>query len=192
MPARPPLDAASDGELLRAVADDDVAALRCLYDRHAPWLAARLRYRCADPAIAADVVEDTFLAVWRGAARWRGEGEVAAWIWGIAVRQLVTHLRREGRAARRASAPPPARADISAEERMLDALIDADVATALDRLSPELLVVVQAMVLDGLTARETSRLLGLPVGTVKGRVRRAKSLLRAELGAAPLHLGAQP
>ena len=75
---------------------------------------------------------------------------------------------------------------------MLDALIDADVATALDRLSPELLVVVQAVVLDGLTAKETSRLLGLPVGTVKGRVRRAKSLLRAELGASTLPLGAQP
>jgi RNA polymerase sigma-70 factor (ECF subfamily) len=79
---------------------------------------------------------------------------------------------------------------VSAEERALDAMVDTDVATALARLSPELLVVVQAMVLDGLTAKETSSLLGLPVGTVKGRVRRAKALLRAELGTAELRRGA--
>jgi RNA polymerase sigma-70 factor (ECF subfamily) len=187
--ARHHLDAASDAELLGAVGGGDVAALRCLYDRHAPWLSTRLRHRCADAGIVADVVEDTFLAVWRGAGRWRGEGEVAAWIWGIGVRQLVSHLRRAGRAAR----PTPAAilsADVSAEERALDAMVDTDVATALARLSPELLVVVQAMVLDGLTAKETSSLLGLPVGTVKGRVRRAKALLRAELGTAELRRGA--
>jgi RNA polymerase sigma-70 factor (ECF subfamily) len=187
--ARPHLDAASDADLLGAVGGGDVAALRCLYDRHAPWLSTRLRHRCGDAGIVADVVEDTFLAVWRGAGRWRGDGEVAAWIWGIGVRQLVNHLRRAGRAARPAPTADPT-IDVSAEERALDAMIDADVAGALARLSPELLVVVQAMVLDGLTAKETSSLLGLPIGTVKGRVRRAKALLRAELGPTELPLGA--
>lgn len=189
MPERARLDASTDAELLAAVGSGDVAALRCIYDRHAPWLAARLRHRCADPSLVADVVEDTFLAVWRSAPRWRGDGEVAAWIWGIGVRQLVSHLRRAGRAARPAPAPLVG-IEVSAEERALDAMVDADVAGALGQLSPELLVVVQAMVLDGLTAKETSSLLGLPVGTVKGRVRRAKALLRAELGASDLQLGA--
>jgi RNA polymerase sigma-70 factor (ECF subfamily) len=188
VPVRPPFASATDAQLLGAVGEGDVEALRVIYDRHAPWLSIRLRHRCADPAIVADVVEDTFLAVWRSAARWRGEGEVAAWIWGIGVRQLVSHLRRAGRSAR----PSPvvsSTVDVSAEERALDAMVDSDVASALDRLSPELLLVVQAMVLDGLTAKETSRLLDLPVGTVKGRVRRAKALLRAELGAPNLQLG---
>lgn len=190
MTDRPRRDAAgtTDADLLGAVGAGDVAALRTLYDRHAPWLTARLRHRCPDASLVADVVEDTFIAVWRSAARWRGDGEVAAWIWGIGVRQLVTHLRTAGRQGRVAPVPVAA-VEVSAEERALDALVDADVASALGRLSPELLVVVQAMVLDGLTAKETSRLLGLPVGTVKGRVRRAKALLRAELGAPALNLG---
>ena len=45
------------------------------------------------------------------------------------------------------------------------------------------------MVFDGLTARETGRMLGLPEGTVKGRIRKAKSVLRAELGTPVLELG---
>lgn len=73
-----------DVALVRAVAAEDVEALRCLYERHVPWLAARLRARCFDDAVVADTVEDTFLAVWNGAPRWRGDGDVAAWIWGSA------------------------------------------------------------------------------------------------------------
>ncbi|MYR60744.1 RNA polymerase subunit sigma-24, partial [Streptomyces sp. SID625] len=64
----------SDGELLRAIAvDRDRRAFEELYRRYAPWLAARLRGRCADPAMVDDVVQETFLAVWRGTARYREE-----------------------------------------------------------------------------------------------------------------------
>ncbi len=49
----------SDGDLLRAVADRDRAALRELYDRHAPWLRARLARRCGDEGVVEEVVQDT-------------------------------------------------------------------------------------------------------------------------------------
>lgn len=52
---------------------------------------------------------------------------------------------------------------------------------ALQRLSPELRAVVQATVLDGLTNREAAELLGIPHGTVKNRLHRARAQLRAEL-----------
>ena len=74
----------SDEALLRAVADGDRAALRALYERHAPWLTLRLARRCADPDVVDDAVQDTFVAVWRGASRYDGQGAVGAWIWGIA------------------------------------------------------------------------------------------------------------
>jgi RNA polymerase sigma-70 factor (ECF subfamily) len=182
------LSALDDAALVRAVAAEDVAALRCLYDRHVPWLVARLRVRCFDDALVADAVEDTFLAVWKSANHWRDEGEVAAWIWGIGVRQLVTHLRRAGRQAR--PDPFPATPGLaSAEERVLEQVSFGDTGAALSRLSPELMEVVQAMVFDGLTAREAGRMLGLPEGTVKGRIRKAKAVLRAELGTTTLELG---
>ena len=83
-----------DDELLRAVAQGDRAALEALYRRHAPWLLARLRRRCADPGLVEEVVQDTFVAVWRGAGGYRGSGEVPAWIWGIGIRQLIDRLRK--------------------------------------------------------------------------------------------------
>lgn len=177
-----------DAALVRAVAAEDVAALRCLYDRHAGWLLARLRARCFDDAIVADAVEETFLAVWKGAHRWRGDGDVAAWVWGIGVRQLVTQLRRAGRRSRPSPLPETASAR-SAEELVLDQVAFGDAGAALARLSPELLEVVQAMVFDGLTAREAGRMLGLPEGTVKGRIRRAKAELRDALGTTAFELG---
>lgn len=175
------LSGLDDAALVRAVAARDVDALRCLYDRHVPWLVARLRARCFDDALVADAVDDTFLAVWNGAHRWRSDGDVGAWIWGIGVRQLVTHLRRAGRHARPAPFPQTATA-VSAEERVLEQVAFGDVGAALSQLSPELLEVVQAMVFDGLTAREAGRMLGLPEGTVKGRIRKAKAELRTALG----------
>ena len=57
----------------------------------------------------------------------------------------------------------------------------SDVGMALERLSPELRAVVQATVLDGLTTREAGRLLGIPSGTVKSRMSRARTELREAL-----------
>jgi RNA polymerase sigma factor (sigma-70 family) len=175
--------AAGDAELLAAVAAGDLGALRLLYDQHAPWLTVRLSRRCNQPEAVADVLQDTFLAVWKDAGRWRGDGEVAAWLWGIAVRRLVSRLRghREALAlpledVTAARAPEP-----SAEEKVLLGVEYGDLGTALRRLSPEMRAVVQVTVLDGLTTREAGRLLGIPENTVKTRLRRAKAHLRLDL-----------
>lgn len=56
----------SDAQLVRAVAGGNEAALRTLYGRHAPWLYVRLLRRCHDAEITADVLQDTFWAVWPG------------------------------------------------------------------------------------------------------------------------------
>lgn len=172
-------EARSDAELLAAVAAQDRDALAVLYRRHAPWLALRLGRRCADPALVDETMQDTFVAVWRGARRYAGDGEVAAWIWGIAVRRLVDQLRR--RPAMTLPLREPREVVRSAEEQVLIGVEYGDLAGALNRLSPELRAVVQATVLDGLTTREAATLLGIPAGTVKTRMMRAKAALREEL-----------
>lgn len=169
-----------NADLLRAVAAGDRSALAELYAEHAPWLVLRLSRRCSDPGLVDEVVQDTFVAVWRGARRWTGQGEVAAWIWGIGIRRLIDALRRR---------PAPtltlleqhAGLAVSAEEQVLLGVEHGDLAGALGRLSPELRAVVQATVLDGLTSREAGRLLGIPTGTVKTRMMRARASLREEL-----------
>ncbi|HET6755275.1 MAG TPA: RNA polymerase sigma factor, partial [Jiangellaceae bacterium] len=76
----------TDAELLAAVAEGDPEAFGVLYDQHAPWLLVRLRQRTASSDLADQVAQETFLVVWRDAGRFRGRGEVGAWIWGIAIR----------------------------------------------------------------------------------------------------------
>lgn len=168
----------TDQELLTAVASSDARALRALYDRHAPWLSLRLARRCADPDITDDALQDTFVAIWRGAAHYEGRGEVAAWIWGIAIRRLIDGVRRRPASTESLS---EAYASPSTEEQVLLGVEHGDLGSALQRLSPELRAVVQATVLDGLTSREAGHLLGIPSGTVKTRMMRARRQLREAL-----------
>jgi len=173
-------DAPSDRELLVAVAGGDTEALRALYERHAPWLLLRLARRCGDRGIVEDAVQDTFVAIWRKPEGFGGTGEVAAWIWGIGIRRLIDRLRRV-RPSSVLFAPRVRDDEPSAEEQVLLGVEYGDLAGALHRLSPELRAAVQATVLDGLTTREAARLLGIPAGTVKTRLMRAKAQLRGEL-----------
>ncbi|QAY70138.1 RNA polymerase sigma factor [Xylanimonas protaetiae] len=175
--------APSDADLLAQVAAGDERALRELVERHWAWLQLRLRRRTPDDELAASALQDTFVAVWRSAGRYRGDGDVGAWLWGIAIRQLVSRLRARGgprpvSALTAAALSPAVR---SAEDELLLAVEHGDVGDALRGLSPELRQAIQATVVDGLTTREAARLLGVPVGTVKSRVRTAKARMRAQL-----------
>ena len=168
----------TDADLLAAIAAGDRRAFADLYQRHAPWLVLRLGRRCADAGMVDEAVQDTFVAVWRSAGSWNGRGEVAAWIWGIGVRRLIDGLRKHR--------PPVLRAAdrelvASAEDQVLVGVEYGELGRALSRLSPELRAVIEATVLDGLTTREAGRLLGIPAGTVKSRMVRARAALREEL-----------
>ncbi|MEV0202361.1 RNA polymerase sigma factor [Nonomuraea sp. NPDC050691] len=184
----PPIGPDSDdAELLQAVAAERTEALKILHRRHAPWLRARLARRCADPDLVDEALQDAFVAVWRGAHRYRpAHGDAAAWMWTIAVRRLVSLLRKSGKTPVHGGLPDSgvtAAGGIteSAEDAVLVGIEHGDLGTALARLSPDLRAAIQATVLDGLTVREAARLLGIPEGTVKTRVMRAKAQLRGFL-----------
>jgi RNA polymerase sigma-70 factor, ECF subfamily len=169
--------------LVRLVAKGDRAAFEELYRRTSPWVAVRLRRRCADDQIVAEVMQETYLSVWRAAHAFVGAAEggtAVGWLWTIAARRLIDAFRRRAHHADppAAIAEPPATA---AEDEVLDEVVGDEVGDALRRLAPELRQVLQAMVLDGLTVRETAVLLGVPEGTVKTRARRARIAMREAL-----------
>ena len=169
-----------DAELVALIADQHRDALAELYRRHGGWLLVRLRHRCADEGLVVEALQDTFVAVWRGANRYEGTGAVAGWLWAIAIRRLIGLLRR------RRPEPVPhddRQEDVlgNVEDLVLAGTEHGDLAGALRSLSPELRSVVQATVLDGLTTREASQLLGIPAGTVKTRMMRARAELRGAL-----------
>jgi RNA polymerase sigma factor (sigma-70 family) len=174
----------TDAALVAGVAAGETGALRELYERHGAWLHARLLRRCNDREVVAEVVQDTFVALWKDARRFRHDGEVGAWLWGIAFRRMVSRLRSrkdvvllpewDVSGVRREAVP-------SAEDVVLLGVDYGDLAGALRRLSPEFRSVVQAVVLDGLTTKEAGRLLGVRENTVKTRLHRAKAQLRTTL-----------
>jgi len=136
-----------------------------------------------DEQIVAEVMQETYLAIWRAAGSFAGSsagGSAVGWVWTIAARRLVDAFRRR---AHHAQPPPAAAFDVApaAEEEVLAGTVGDEMGDALRTLAPELRQVLQAMVLDGLTVRETAVLLGLPEGTVKTRARRARIALREAL-----------
>lgn len=176
---------ASDDALLRRVAAGDRAAFEQVYARHAPWLAVRLGRRCRDDELAADLLQETFLAVWRFAGSYSGTEQVGGWLWTIASRRLIDAHRRSAVRVRTVGEPRDEHAATvsarSAEDEALRDVYDGRMAVALDLLSPELRAVLQATVLDGYSTRETAVLLGLPEGTVKTRAMRARRAMREAL-----------
>jgi RNA polymerase sigma factor (sigma-70 family) len=168
----------SDETLLAGVAERDIGAFRALYERHAGWLGLRLARRCNDRDLVADAVQDAFVAVWQKPRGFRGDGDIAAWLWGIAIRRLVSRLRHRTDVAAvfESTETTPA-----AEDQALLSVEYGDIGGALARLSPEMRAVIQAVVLDGLSAKETAQLLHTPVSSVKTRLYRAKAQLRATL-----------
>jgi RNA polymerase sigma-70 factor (ECF subfamily) len=177
----------SDETLLLAVAERDMGAFRTLYERHAGWLAIRLARRCNDRDLVADAIQDTFVAVWQKPRGFRGDGDIAAWLWGIAIRRLVSRLRTRGSVAAAVFGNAVEHADVApaAEDQVLLSVEYGDIGQALARLSPEMRAVIQAVVLDGLSAKEAAHLLHVPVSSVKTRLYRAKAHLRAALAEGP-------
>lgn len=184
------MESTSDGArgedlaLIARVADGDRIALEMLYRRHAAWLTARLQARCGDPDLTDIAVQDTFLAVWKSARKYRGDGDVGAWLWGIAIRRLIDQLRKRkatpvdpafiARSHRSASGAD----EPGAEDVLLGSGAYGELAVAMQRLSADLQAVLVVTAIDGLTTKEAAGLLGVPQGTVKTRLMRARQQLQ--------------
>jgi RNA polymerase sigma factor (sigma-70 family) len=180
---RPP-HAADEGELVRRVARGDRRAFDEFYRRTVPWLEARLRRRCADADVVADVLQETYLVVWRAAGSFAGaeaNGTAVGWLWTIAARRLVDAFRRRARQQQAPHVPTVGHTAAAAEDEVMDARIGQELEQALLALSPEVRQVLRTTVLDGFSTREASILLGLPENTVKSRIRRARVALREAL-----------
>ncbi|MET3425308.1 RNA polymerase sigma-70 factor (ECF subfamily) [Actinoplanes tereljensis] len=171
-----------EGELVRRIAGGDRRAFDELYRRTSPWLLARLRRRCADDDVVADVMQETYLAVWRAAGSFAGnEGSAVGWLWTIAAHRLVDAFRRRARHNELPAVPLAETVAPAAEDEVLAGRVGQELEQALLVLPPEARQVLRAMVLDGLSVRETSVLLGVPENTVKTRARRARLALREAL-----------
>jgi RNA polymerase sigma-70 factor, ECF subfamily len=181
-------DRVDETALVEQVARGDSAALRVLYDRCAARAMAVARRILADPQEAEEVVQETFVQVWRQASRFdAGRGSPAAWVSTIARSRAIDRLRARDASERvrmAAKLEEPADEAISpaagqvAEDRELKRRVDA----ALHSLPLEQRRTLELAYFEGLSQSQIAERLGDPLGTVKTRVRLGLSKLAALLG----------
>jgi RNA polymerase sigma-70 factor, ECF subfamily len=176
-------DRARDRQLLARIAAGDVAALRAIYERHAPRAIAIAFRILRDRAEAEDIVQETFLELWRRSSQFDpGRGGAIAWVVTIARSRAIDRLRASGTAGRTiASAGAgdqlaplalPLPSDETEQRRNV-----ARVAAALAELPEAQRETIELAYFEGLSQSEIAERTATPLGTVKMRVKLAMAKL---------------
>jgi RNA polymerase sigma factor (sigma-70 family) len=146
-----------------------------LYTEHAAGLLGFLTYQTGDPALAEDIVADTFERVLTARSRWRGQSGEKTWLYAIAMNRLRDLARRRGAEARAVDRV----AAVPAPSDELGAVGDRDfLKRALQLLSEEERVVVALRFGADLSLGEIAAVLREPQTTVEGRLYRGLRRLR--------------
>jgi RNA polymerase sigma-70 factor (ECF subfamily) len=177
----------ADEELLPLVSRRDPEAFEVLYDRHG-GAAYSLAYRVVgDRAAAEEVTQEAFISVWRSGARFdSARGSVRSWLLSVVRNRAIDFLRsRAGKAPKLNFDDDSALEQRPAAERTeAEALrreTAAELRGALGNLPGEQSKVIELAYFGGFSHSEIAQILGLPMGTVKGRMRLGLEKIRGEL-----------
>jgi RNA polymerase sigma-70 factor, ECF subfamily len=177
----------TDAELLRRMGLGDESALEALYARYGGLVYTLARRIVADPELAREVLQDTFLRCWGGRESYDPErGRVAWWLMGIARNRAVDLLRSRSHQARLRERERLLTGMPATEHSRPDApealVLRRAVAHALQGLSIGQRQAIELAYYGGFTQAEISRELSEPLGTIKSRTREAMERLRQLLG----------
>ncbi|MGZ8229012.1 MAG: sigma-70 family RNA polymerase sigma factor [Burkholderiales bacterium] len=161
-------------------------ALVVKYQRRIARHVARYVRRAVD---VEDVVQETFIRAYRGLASFRGQSTFYSWLYRIATNTALNAVQREPMpvataedADERAHAFEPGISDAENPERALMASQIADaVQRALARLKPELVEPLMLYEVEGKTYPQIAEMLGVPIGTVRTRIFRAREFIAKRL-----------
>jgi RNA polymerase sigma-70 factor, ECF subfamily len=181
---------ATDADLIRAIAKRDQQAMQALFGRHQTRVFRFIVRRVRNEAMAEELVNEVFLAVWQQAGRFEGASAVSTWMLSIAHNKAVSALRRRQEQA-------------LDEEESLQVADDADtpeVVTAkhdkaaliracVDRLPADQQVVMDLVYYHEQSVKEVSEVLGIPESTVKTRMFYARKKLSEMLQAVGVDRG---
>jgi RNA polymerase sigma factor (sigma-70 family) len=185
-------DAYDDASLGKLIASHDAAALEELYDRHGGACYGLARRVVTDEQLAQDVVQEVFLAIWRGAATYDGSrGTLSTWLYALTHHKSVDAVRRAQRhSGRRASEdalitePDPSP---GVDEQALASVRRDQVRAALADLPEPQRRALMLAYFGGYSQSEIAAMTGIPLGTVKTRTLAALRRLRSVLDEAHVH-----
>jgi RNA polymerase sigma-70 factor (ECF subfamily) len=188
-----PTHSPSDEDLLAAAGQGDAASLEALIVRYQPRVFRFGMKMCGHQEDAGDVVQETMLAMARSVRDFRGDSSVSTWLYTIA-RSFCIKKRRRSKFAP-AHEESLDRLDAGQRDELSDAApdpeqaalgreIDSAVTAAIDALEAGQREVLVLRDVEGLSAPEVGKVLGLSVGAVKSRLHRARQSVRQSV--APL------
>ncbi len=166
--------------------DGDERAFEALFRAYAPGLVVFVARYVRTAAVAEELVQDLFLAVWRRRATLAVDGDAGAYLYAAARNRALSHLARERTTARRTADPgaaPPDVADPRAP-RADDLLALLELHDAVAALPTRCRLVFTLQRQHGMSYGEVAQALGLSAKTVETQMGRALKALRAHLGAA--------
>lgn len=172
----------SDEELFARVKAGDGDALSTLYDRHAHRVYAIARRVVLDGQAAEEVVQDVFTRIWTTTAFQPERGQFAQWVFVVARRIAIDHVRRRERSR---DVPDSERVYRDAgngpagEPDFLEKFLREDLARSISSLREEERVILRKAYFEGKTLSEVAGELAIPIGTVKTRLHRALKAMRA-------------
>jgi RNA polymerase sigma-70 factor, ECF subfamily len=176
----------ADEDLMPLVERREPTAFEIVFDRHG-GAAYSLAYRIVgDRARAEDITQEAFLSLWRSRARYdRARGSVRTWLLGIVRNRAIDVLRRDVLEAPRLSfqgdPPEPAAAGEETDAEALRRDAARQVRGALEVLPADQMRVIELAYFGGLTHAQIAEMLGMPLGTVKGRMRLGLEKIRTQL-----------
>src|SRR6476620_4145813 len=177
----------ADEELMPLIGEKDPEAFEVFYDRHG-GAAYSLAYRIVGERNAAeDVTQEAFISIWRSGARFdRTRGSVRAWTLGIVRNRAIDALRRSAGKAPKLTFDDEAileqeAAPETTEEEALRRRESDELRGVLRELPDDQSKVIQLAYFGGFTHSEIARMLGMPLGTVKGRMRLGLEKIRVNL-----------
>lgn len=174
--AHDPLRERTEANWLRAAAGGDVAAFERLYRQLYPRLFRFVLRVLGRLEPVDDVLSETMLAVWRGAAGYPDGARASAWIFGIAYHKALQALRQRGLDPLQQQREPVAPGSV--EEAADGAALRQSLRCALALLPADQRAAIDLTFFHGYSCEEVAQILGCPVGTVKSRVFMARARLR--------------
>lgn len=162
-------------ELAEAAAAGDAAAFTMLVRIHEGAVRRFLR-RLAGDGASDDLAQEVFLRAWRMSGRWRREGIYKSWLMGIAWKAFLDYHRAQGRRGAREQV-----AFENSQLRRSDANCQIDVARALAELPERERAAALLCFGEGYSHGEAARIMGIPLGTLKSTVARARTTLAKRL-----------
>jgi RNA polymerase sigma-70 factor (ECF subfamily) len=167
---------AAEVRLLQRIAENDGDAFEALFASYHPRLFRFLFRLTRSHGAAEELANDVLLTLWKDADRFRGESKVSTWIFGIAYRQALAHLRK-----RKFKLVPFVEEDAAVDESGARIEREDWVRRGVEELPAKQKLTVMLVYFLGLSCEETAKVSGVPVSTVKTRMFYARRKMKLHL-----------